>query len=178
MLNKYKHGSSLMLFAFLMQLSMMLQTASGFFTGLISVDDSKIQMRDRTFTFNLSHNTKIVQNNSKIVIRFPDDFQEQFTVTDCTSISGFSSGTNGQELDCVYTSSVNILTIYLPLPPDLTLTELKFTVKGVTNPLVATMTGFFTVTSYEKKSNGRWSALENSDGSLRMNFSPGALSTT
>jgi len=85
------------------------------------------------------------------VIRFPSDFEDQFSIAQCDAISGFDSQANGQPLDCEYNSRVRILTIYLPQPPDRTLTELKFSVAGVTNPRVATTTGFFTVVSYEKK---------------------------
>ena len=135
-------------------------------------------MIDRIYTFNLSYNTVIRDADSKIVIRFPNDFQDQFLVTRCDAISGFNQAANGQgQLDCQYSSSVRILSIYLQEPVDQTLTELKFTVSGVTNPRVAATTGFFTVTSYERK-QGSWSALETSDGSLRMKFNPGALSAT
>ena len=57
--------------------AMMLTTVvKGFFTGTITPDNSQIQMVDRVYTFNLSYNTVIREANSKIVIRFPFDFQD------------------------------------------------------------------------------------------------------
>ena len=72
----------------------------GFFTGTIVADDDKIQKTDRTFTFNLSYNTVIADPDSKLVVRFPHDFEDQFSVTRCSAISGFNSASNGQLLDC------------------------------------------------------------------------------
>ena len=73
---------------------------------------------------------------------------------------------------------MRILTIFLTQPPDQTVTELKFTLSGVKNPRVAATTNFFDVTSYENKDrNGlQWSRIETSDGTLKMKFTPGALS--
>ena len=106
-----------------------------------------------TYTFNLRM-LQTIPDDSKIVIRFPDDFEQEFDVTGCEAKSGFSlTGT----IACTYVRSVRLLTIDVGFPA--TFTELIFDVQGVTNPNYATPTGYFTINSY-KRTAGEYITLE------------------
>lgn len=97
-----------------------------------------------TYTFNLSYEDAIVSDNSKIVVRFPPDFVDQFDVTECVAMQGFNTASlaAGNKLDYIYDKTVRILTIYLSDAPSSSTTRIiNFTVSGVTNPRLAIITG-------------------------------------
>jgi len=99
------------------------------FTGSVALSNSEIESTGVTYSFNLRF-TSTVTAGGKIVIRFPSDFVDQFSVTGCTAVSGFSST---GALTCSYISSVRLLTLSSGFPTD-DFTEIQFDVMGVTNP--------------------------------------------
>ena len=113
---------------------------------------------------------KSIPRDSKIVIRFPDDFVEEFDVTGCEAINGFSFV---GDIDCIYVKSVRLLTIDGGFPA--TFTELIFDVKGITNPEYAAPTDYFKVNSY-KRTGGEFITLEQSTPVIFVNPQAGALS--
>ena len=151
---------------------MMLHVARADFSGTIVPDNALIALTGVTYTFSLSFNEPIIDTDSKIVIRFPHEFEDAFTPT-CDAISGFSSA-----LVCSYNSSVRILTISSGFPAPVALsdpTEIIFTVSGVTNPRFAATTETFTINSYVKDGSV-YTTQETFDRNLPVTFTPGALS--
>lgn len=116
-------------------------------TGDISLSDDSVEATGVTYTFNL-RSSEVVPADGKLVMRFPHDFEEVFSVTGCSATSGFS--TTGA-LTCDYLSSVRLLEITDGFPT--TFTEISFTVEGVTNPSFAGETEEFELTAYEKIGN-------------------------
>ena len=63
---------------------LMAQVAVADFSGTIVPDNNQISVTGVTYTFSLGFNERISQTDSKIVIRFPADFEDAFTPT-CTA---------------------------------------------------------------------------------------------
>ena len=136
---------------------------------------------DVTYTFNLSFQQGI-EAGGKLVVRFPSDFEEQFSVTSCTGVSGLTlkedvggigPSTEPGEIACSYVPDVRILTITDCFPT--TFTEISFTVAGVTNPAYAAMTKHFTVNSY-RTSGSSWVPVESSGSTITVTPTAGVLS--
>ena len=142
------------------------------FVGTITMSDSQIEATGVTYSFNLRFTRQISDPNGKLVIRFPHDFQTQFSVTDCTTTSGFNLAA-GMALPCSYVPSVRLLTISSAFPT--TFTEIQFDVKGVTNPKYAATTQSFTVDSYVT-SGGEFVTLESSTPTIVITPTAGAIS--
>jgi len=142
------------------------------FVGTVSMSNSEIQARGVTYSFSLRFTRTITDTNGKLVIRFPDDFTTQFSVTGCTATSGFSTPA-GSALTCTYLPSVRLLTIKNAFPT--TFTEILFDVKGVTNPMFAKSTGYFSVDSYIT-SGGEFVSLESSSPTIVVTPTAGAIS--
>ena len=104
-------------------------------------------------------------------MRFPIDFETQFTNPICTAVSGFA--TTGL-LDCTYVPSVRLLSITTGFPTIFNPTEVVFIVSGVTNPKYATQSAVFTVDSYTTSSN-EFILLESSSPTITVTPSAGAL---
>ena len=101
-----KEGSTLSLL--LAGLAFMVSTILGDFRGTIEMSDPSVEATGVTYTFALEYALSITQADSKLVIRFPHNFEEEFTVTGCSAVSGFSiTG----DLSCTYLPSVRLLTI-------------------------------------------------------------------
>ena len=110
------------------------QTTMAEFTGTISMSNSEIEATGVTYTFQLRFIRAITDPDAKIVIRFPSDFETQFTVTSCQA--GSDSGLQSPgTIDCAYVPTVRLLTVSKAFPT--TFTEIKFDVVGVTNPKFA-----------------------------------------
>ena len=145
------------------------QACVGIFSGDIEMSSSVIGETDVTYTFGLSFQQEI-KEDGKLVIRFPSDFIDQFSVTSCTGVSGLE---NPDNIRCSYVPDVRILTITDCFPT--TFTEIGFTVSGVTNPSFAAMTNHFTVNSY-RKSGSSWVPVESSGVTITVTPTAGALS--
>jgi len=100
------------------------------FIGTVTMSDSTVEATDVTYTFNLRFERNI-PSDGKLVIRFPHNFVNEFAVTGCTALSGFTVAA-GSSLSCSYVPSVRLLSIDNAFPT--TFTEIQFEVKGVTNP--------------------------------------------
>jgi hypothetical protein len=64
--------------------------SSADFVGTIGLSNSVVEATGVTYTFNLRFTRPITDTGGKLVIRFPQDFETEFTVAGCTSLSGFS----------------------------------------------------------------------------------------
>ena len=101
-----KEGGTLSLL--LASIVLLVSTALADFRGTIEMSDPSIEATGVTYTFALEYALSITQADSKLVIRFPHDFEEEFSVTGCSAVSGFSlTG----DLSCTYLPSVRLLTI-------------------------------------------------------------------
>ena len=148
---------------------MLLTSAMGIFSGNIEMSDSVIGDQDVTYTFRLSFQQHI-EDDGKLVIRFPSDFIDRFSVTSCAGIDGLADNDN---IQCTYVPDVRILTISGCFPT--TFTEIAFTVSGITNPSYAAMTNHFTVNSY-RRSGSSWVPMESSGVTITVTPTAGALS--
>ena len=150
-------------------LAFLVHACAGTFSGDVEMSSSVIGATDVTYTFNLSFQ-QTIEEDGKLVVRFPSDFADQFSVTACTGVSGLA---NPEDLYCAYAPAVRILTIDACFPT--TFTEISFTVSGVTNPSFAVMTNHFTVNSY-RKSGASWVPVESSGSGITASPTAGALS--
>ena len=141
----------------------------GIFSGSIEMSDSVIGDQDVTYSFRLSFQQQI-EDDGKLVIRFPNDFIDRFSVTSCAGVSGLE---NKDNIECTYVPDVRILTISGCFPT--TFTEIAFTVSGITNPSFAAMTNHFTVNSY-RRSGSSWVPMESSGVTITVTPTAGALS--
>ena len=91
----------------LLMLALLLTECAADITGEVSMSNELIQATDVTYTFNLRMLKKIPETG-KIVIRFPDDFEQEFRVTGCVAKTGFKFE---GEIDFIYVESVRLLTI-------------------------------------------------------------------
>lgn len=133
------------------------------------MSNSLVEATGVTYTFVLSYTRQITGTDSKIVMRFPVEFETTFENPVCEAIRGFSGA-----LVCEYKSSVRLLTITGGFPSIATPTEIEFSVAGITNPKYAATTGVFTVDSYVK-SGGEFINLEPSSPTINVTPTAGAI---
>ena len=166
----HKHGTMARLFT---SLAALISVAQAVFTGTITMSDTTISATDVTYTFSLRFEQNI-PDTGRIVIRFPDDYVDLFTITnsDCAPVSGFATGTT--DIDCEYVSEVRLLTINGGFPT--TFTEIVFTVAGVTNPAQAATTESFTISSEFITSGSDYVQLEPSSDFIIVTPTAGTLS--
>ena len=165
---QHRQTSNAFIFKTIM-LCLLAQACMGTFSGDIDMSSTVIGDTDVTYTFNLSFQQEI-EDNGKLVIRFPSDFVQQFSVTSCAGVSGLAEP---DDLSCSYVPDVRILTITNCFPT--TFTEMSFTVSGVENPPYAAITQHFTVNSY-RKSGSSWVPVESSGSTITITPTAGALS--
>ena len=109
--------------ALLLQLTVLVQVGVAEFSlrEPITMSNSLVEATGVTYTFVLSYTRQITGSDSKIVMRFPVDFETTFENPGCEAIRGFSSA-----LICEYKSSVRLLTITGGFPSIATPTEIEF----------------------------------------------------
>lgn len=98
--------------ALLVQLALLLHTCMADYSGTISLSNPQIEASNVDYTFTLAYRS-VVPANGKIVIRFPIDFETQFSNPVCTAISGFAST---GVINCDYVPSVRLLSLTTGFP--------------------------------------------------------------
>lgn len=106
---------------------------------------------------------------SKLVVRFPPEFETPFGPISCVANLNFA--TKGK-LPCAYNEVVRMLTITAGFP--LQARYFEFSVSGVVNPKSAGTSGLFQLGTFIVQ-NGAWLQVETEDREVTINTLPGVL---
>ena len=88
---------------------LLLGIAQADFSGTVTPSDSSIEATGVTYTFQLGYRLTMTDEDGKLVIRFPGNFEDQFTVTSVEAVSGFTA-TGALTFD--WLPSIRLLSIY------------------------------------------------------------------
>ena len=89
--------------------ALLLGIAQADFSGTVTPSDSSIEATGVTYTFQLGYRLTMTDEDGKLVIRFPGNFEDQFTVTGVEAVSGFTA-TGALTFD--WLPSIRLLSIY------------------------------------------------------------------